>query len=138
MRFKPLLGRLVVVGHHHQGTISPESGRLTNGLDGLGGAVAAGAGQNLGAVPHGRFDRREQLVLLIPAEGGRFASGAANHQAIGTVIHQMAGQVGRHRQIHRAIGRKRGDHRGDHTAKGGRRERAWGQGGAHAEAPAGV
>ncbi len=113
MGFEAFLRGLVVVGHHHQGAIGSEGSRLPGGLHRLGGAVAAAAGDQFGPARQGPFDRGKQGVLLGPTEGGGFAGGAAHHQPIGALVHQVGRQAGRQGEIQRPVGAEWGHHRGE-------------------------
>ena len=74
--------RLIGLGWLYAPSGWPGLRQLSDGLYGLCGAIATGACQQAGALTHLRFHSGEELMLLLPAEGGGFAGGAAEHQAV--------------------------------------------------------
>ena len=140
MGLQTFLGGAVVIRHHHQGAIGSEGGRLGRGLHRFGGAVAAATSQQGSPIAHRLLHGSEKGVLLGPAEGGGFAGGATEHEAIGTLPHQVVGQSGGQIEIHRAVRREGGDHRGDNAAErslgtGRRADRGRGDGGQPSSSP---
>ena len=118
MGLQTLLGRFVVIGNHHQRPIRAEAGRGLGRLHRLSGAVAAGSRQQARPLPDHLAHRLEQPVLFVPAEGGRFAGGAADHQPVAALIDQMQSQLGRETEMNRAISLKRGDKRRHQSSEG--------------------
>ena len=96
-----------------------QGSRFTGGFHRFSRAVAARACQNGHLLSHRIEHGFDQGQLLIPAEGGGFTGGAADHQTIGAIGNQVLSQASRQGQIHRSIGCKRRHHRGDDPSKWG-------------------
>ena len=77
-----LLTGLVVVGHHRQHRIGAAVFRRRGQLDGLQGVVGAGSGNDRHPALD-RFDGQlDDPLVLVKAQGGRLAGGAAGDDAV--------------------------------------------------------
>ena len=86
MGVEPGLGRLVVVGRHHQQRVGAGALGVPAEVDRLGGGVRARAGDHR-QPPGRRLDHQlDHPVVLGMAQRRRFAGGADRDQAMGTLL----------------------------------------------------
>ena len=111
MLVETLLRRLVVVGRHQQAGIRPGLLGFLCLVDGLGGGVAARAGDDRHLAGHhadGSLDDRE---VFPGGERRRLAGGAHGHDAVGAAVEMPGDQAVERLPIHRPGGCHRGNQR---------------------------
>ena len=119
VRDEPGLRRLVVVGRHGEhGVGAGLLGHLRR-LDALGGVVAAGAGDDDGAVADGLDDGAQQLVLLVGGGGRRLARRARHDEAVVAVVDEVRGEGLSLLEVDGAVVPHRGDHRREDASECG-------------------
>jgi hypothetical protein len=117
MRQQPRLRRLVVVGGYHQGPIEPILLGPFGQHDCVSRVVAAGAGDDVGTAAHGILDGTPEVALLPVGKGRSLAGRAGDHQAVGAVVDQPAGQLLGLPKVDIAFGIERSHHRGDEISE---------------------
>ena len=108
-----LLRGLVVVGHDLEQAVDADFGGELGGFDGGSGAVGAGAGDEGGVelVDDGQ-QLAEEDALLFVGEGGGFAGGAGDDDAVGAALDQRDGEGLGLLDVDRAVLAHRRDHGG--------------------------
>ena len=112
------LAGLVVVRRDEQEAVDAERCRLLGKVHRVCGVVGSGAGDDGGAAAHGVLDGAEHAEVFLVGEGGRFAGGSGDHQAVAAVVHELAGQFCRLLVVHCAVLGERRDHGGQERTKG--------------------
>ncbi len=108
-----LLRRLVVVRHDLQLAVGPDAARELRQLDGFGGGVGAAAGHD-GHAFGGLFNRHaDDFAVFFDRDGGRFARGADDADAVGAFGDVPVDQLLQRVDIQRAVPERRdeGDER---------------------------
>jgi dihydrofolate reductase len=122
VRGDPVLGRLVVVGGHHEHAVGAELLGLHGELDGVGGVVGPDPGHHGGAVPDRLDDRAQQPTVLLGAGRRRLAGRPGDDHAVVAVGDEVLRDPGGTVEVDRPVVVERGDHRRQHAAERGRRE----------------
>ena len=100
---EPLLGRLVVIGRHHQDRVGAGLFGMAGELDRLLGRVRARARDHRHA-SLGHLDAPfHDLLVLVVAQGRALAGGADRHQAIGSLGDLPLDQIAKGLLIQRAV-----------------------------------
>ena len=116
MLIKSLLRRLVVGGNGKQQSVGPHALGLAAELNGCGGIVVAGAGDDGAAAADGVFDLAVQPRLFVHRQGRAFAGGAGYNQAVAAGIQQGVRQALGLAVVHAARGVKGRNHSGNQAA----------------------
>ena len=112
MRVKAFLGRLVVIGRHHQHRIGPGLLGMLGKIDGLLGRIGTGAGHDRHPAPRLIDAPFHHLFVLVVGERRAFAGGADRHQAVGALGDLPIDQLTEGFLVDRAV-LERGDERGE-------------------------
>ena len=82
------------------------------------GVVGGGAGQDLGAVPHGLDDRGEHGDVFLIAKRRGFPGGAGDDQAVAAVIDKLDGQLRCRIEVDLPVFLEGSHHGGEHRSEG--------------------
>src|SRR2546428_4817393 len=109
----PTGGRLVVVRRDDEETVYTELVRFTRKVDGMGGGIGSGAGNN-GAAAAERIDRDpEELEPLVVAEGRALAARPRDDEPIGATLDQLLREFAEALEVDAAVGPEGRDDRGE-------------------------
>ena len=112
------LGRLVVIGSHHQQAIDPGPFGCPGQFDGVGGDVGADPGHHLGPRAHRLEHHPEQALLLGVGRGRRLTGGAVQHQpVVAHVGDEIVGEAGGPVVVDGPVGSHGRNHRRHHLAE---------------------